>query len=242
MFRRIVMSTRVRILLVALVGVWLVTASEVRVAAVEPVPAKAFSVVCDDLCSQGASCWEECWLTQFEFDQDYPSTTCGDEGYDCCGNDVCDTLTEGCNVCQDDCGWVPSCESECIDDGDCDPGEICNSAKECIPAPSTPVYEDDETTCGGECTSNSDCCGFEVCSGDPGLKVCGIPSRTYCPSAPPCSGTLLGIPYSNCDFSDPNHCQYGAWPAYCDPGIDRCQFVESGYACPDVTTNICYAY
>ncbi len=163
------MRTRIQFVLLVAVGVWL--GGEDRITA------RFDSHVCEDKCSDGASCDAQCWRTQFEYDQDYPSTTCGAEGYSCCGDGACNPGNEGCNACTDDCGWVASCEVECNQNSDCDPGEVCNPTHECVPltwsqdGPQTPQ-------CGGSCTSNSDCCGNDLCIGAPGQKNCGIPSST----------------------------------------------------------------
>jgi hypothetical protein len=183
------------------------------------------------VCTDNPSCDAQCWRTQFEFDQDYPSTTCAEEEYICCGDNWCDVEEEGCNACEDDCGSVPDCTpNECNTHADCDPGEICNTRHECIEG-SHYVEPPTSPSCGGECTSNDDCCGLDVCLGAPGLKYCGIPSRTYCQNAPTCTTN------AQCDFStvcapDP------AAEAYCDPGINRCMFVQGGWGCVD-WTNIC---
>jgi hypothetical protein len=224
------MSTRNRILIIALVALWIGWPNQRTQA--------RSSHVCSDACGSGASCDAECWLTQFDFDQDNPSTTCGDQGYSCCGDGWCDNA-EGCNVCPDDCGYVSMCGT-CTDNSQCESGEICASSHECIPY-TPPQYVDDTPVCGGPCDNNGQCCGNDVCIGAPGQKYCGIPDHTYCPDSPPCSGTdTYGVSWENCNFE---HFCGGSFPldAYCDPGIDRCQFI-AGPDCPDInyeTLNVC---
>ena len=217
------MSTRNRLLIIAMVGLWLgwpYQATQARA-----------SHVCDDVCGSGASCDAECWLTQFDFDQDNPSTTCGDQNYSCCGDGWCDNA-EGCNVCPDDCGYVSTCGT-CTDNSQCESGEICASSHECIPY-TPPQHGDSTPTCGGSCDSNSQCCGNDVCIGAPGLKYCGIPDQTYCPDSPSCSSNL------ECWNQADLYCWFGYENIYCDPGIGRCQF-NLGPDCPDANfANVCY--
>src|SRR5678815_2605163 len=107
------MRLRKRLLFVALLGIWVGLANQGVAAANVP------SHVCDTVCANGATCDAECWLTQWDFDEDHPSTTCGNEGYDCCGDGSCNPQTEGCNACTDDCGYVPSCEPYCTSNAQC---------------------------------------------------------------------------------------------------------------------------
>ena len=219
------MHTRKRLLLLGFVGIWIAALSQ-SPAAVTP------ARLCDDLCGSGP-CDRECWATQFDFDQGYPATTCGDEGFECCGNGSCDPATEACNGCTADCGSVSSCESQCTTNDDCGSGEVCNSAHECVQ--SSPSVDGDKTPpCGGSCTKDSDCCGSDVCLGASGLKYCGIPQSTYCPDTQSCSSNL---DCSNWGDTDP-FCTSGYYDMYCDPGIGRCQFNQGGYGCPD-GLNIC---
>jgi hypothetical protein len=221
------MKTRKTFLVIVMAALWGGLANA-------PVSAKAFSHVCEDLCGTGAGCDATCWLTQYDFDQDFPSTTCGDQGYECCGDGFCNPIWEACNVCPTDCGYVSSCEEICLQHSDCDTGEVCNAAHECVPE-SGPQSGPSSPSCGGTCTSNSSCCGQDVCLGATGDKRCGIPGTTYCPSAPACSGSG----YSNCNFNNEIYCpEFGAWDAFCDPGINRCMFNEP-YDCVDISTNIC---
>ena len=80
------MLTRTRLVIVALVAVWTMSIYEVPVAARD-------SHVCSEVC-ESVSCGDECWLTQSDFDNDYPPTTCGNEGFPCCGDDICDSANE----------------------------------------------------------------------------------------------------------------------------------------------------
>lgn len=229
------MSIRNRIVIIALISLWLGWPHQ-------SAQARA-SHVCSDACGNGASCDSECWLTQFDFDQGNPSTTCGAQDYSCCGDGWCD-YAEGCNVCPEDCGYQNYCPPPpigCGPDNPCPPGESCNGAHECVTPPpeQTPPSK---PACGGTCTSTSQCCGNDVCQGlEGGPKVCAIPETDYCPDAPACSGMdEYGVEWTNCDFT--KFCG-GSLPldAYCDPGIDRCQFIE-GPVCPDInyaTLNVC---
>jgi hypothetical protein len=153
------------------------------------------------VCSGSPSCTAECWLTQFEFDNDYPSTTCEGAGFsDCCGNDECNPSTESCNVCWGDCNYVSYCPFECLATSQCAYGEVCNAAGECVETPSPDTGGGSHPPCGGECSKNSDCCGTDVCLGSSGGY--------------------------DCDFS--NLCglfTMTAEPMFSDPGIGRCQFV-----------------
>jgi hypothetical protein len=226
------MRSRHRVLFFALLMLWVVGSG--------PRGAGAYSShVCDELCTNGANCEAECWRTQFEFDQAYPSTTCGNEGYDCCGNGECNPGVEACNVCPSDCGYVSGCSSpECYSNNQCGYGEVCNAARECVPSTPGQSPPSPHPPCGGSCTSNSDCCGADVCLGGPGpsQKYCGIPETTYCPSAPECSSNL------DCNFAE--HCDEhteNTRAAFCDPGIWRCMFIQ-GFDCPDTDgagKNVC---
>ena len=222
------MQTRKRLLLVALVGLWFGMATQ-------GTAAPRVLHVCEDLCVGAASCGQECWRTQFEFDQDYPSTTCGDEGFECCGNGMCNAGPEGCGVCSDDCA-PETCDNECDDDSDCDEGENCNAAHQCVP---DSPYVDGPTTpaCGGSCTNSSQCCGTDQCNFGSGGGKCGIPNREYCPNSPPCYGYWNGQPYENCTVT----CSVGSpIDMYCDPGTNRCMFNE-GFECPQFgsSPNVC---
>ena len=213
------MATRNRILIVALVGVWLAWPHQVA-------QARA-SHVCSDACGSGASCDTECWLTQFDFDQDNPSTTCGDQSYSCCGDGWCDSV-EACNVCPDDCGYVDTCQTQCTSNSQCPSGDICTPSRECVPYTPPQPPPPGKPYCGGPCDTQGQCCGNDVCIGDPGQKYCGIPATTYCDSAPSCGSKddcvnwLLGLGI---------YCSNGYRELFCDPGIDRCEF-NWGFDCP----------
>ena len=219
------MQTRKRLLLIALVGIWFGMATQ-------GTAAPRVLHVCEDLCVNAASCGQECWLTQWEFDQDYPSTTCGDEGFDCCGDGTCNAGPEGCSVCPDDCGYESCPAPECYTNADCDyPDEVCNASRECV---DVSQVEDGPNTpeCGGSCTNSSQCCGTDQCNGAQGSGKCGVPSRDYCPNAPPCYGYWNGQPYQNCTFTDTLQCgSPQTVDLYCDPGTNRCMFNE-GFDCP----------
>jgi len=213
------MQRRKRLLLVALVGLWFGMLTEDAVVA-------RSSHVCEELCG-GVTCESECWLTQFEYDNEYPSTTCAAEGFPCCGDDVCSAGNEGCGVCVDDCG-DETCPStpECYDHDDCDYGYVCNAARECV---LSGPYVDGPTTpaCGGACTKNSDCCGNEVCLGYPGLQFCGIKAKSYCQNSFSCQD------HDDCADHGEDMCPGGTpLDSFCDPGIGRCQFNEQAM-CPE---------
>ena len=158
--------------------------------------------VCDDVCD-GASCDSECWLTQFDYDNNNPSTSCGDQGYSCCGDGVCDTGSEFCGSCQDDCGYSESCGNSCVWNFQCSSGQVCNSSHQCVvPAPHVGGG-------GTTCANKTDCQGNDVCA----ETDCAIPHDDYCPDSPDCT-------FSACPSGQ-----------FCDPGIYRCQYVDSP-ACP----------
>lgn len=160
------------------------------------------SHVCEDACV-GASCDAECWTTQFEYDNEYPSTTCGAQSYSCCGDGVCDTGTEYCSSCQDDCGTSPSCDTECTWTFQCGGGLVCNSSHQCVvPTPNLGGYN-------SSCANKTDCQGNTVCA----EVDCAIPNNNYCPGSPSCQ-------YTPCPGGQ-----------YCDPAIVRCQYVN-GTGCP----------
>jgi hypothetical protein len=214
------MQKRNRLLLLVLLGIWFGLVNG------KVLEARDASHVCDEICGSGASCDQECWLTQFDFDQDYPSTTCGDQDYSCCGDGACDPATEGCNACPDDCGYVDQCPGLCYITSQCPSGDVCNSAHECVPY--TGGQGGNHTPpCGGSCTNDHDCCGSDMCIGSPGQMYCAIPSSTYCPDSPSCT--------SNYDCDSTSWCggmAMSAYDSYCDPGIGRCQWNDWGYGCP----------
>ena len=227
------MQTRKRLLLIALVGVWFGMATQ-------GAAAPRVLHVCEDLCVGAASCGQECWLTQWDFDQDHPSTTCGDEGFDCCGDGTCNSGPEGCGACEEDCGSYSCPDPECNVPGDCDTGETCNSDHECVPI-SVWTYGPNTPACGGACTSNNQCCGADLCQGSPGLKYCAAPSTTMCSDAPPCYGSFNGQTYTNCT---PDCTGMGILnipkDMYCDPGTNKCMF-NQGTTCPQMSggQNVC---
>lgn len=222
------MQTRTRIVLVAAVWCWIYGLGTT------PTVAARSSHVCDELCGSGASCDAECWLSQFDYDQDYPPTSCGAEGYECCGDGWCDPSTEGCNGCPDDCGYVPngcSVPVECTTFASCPnyPDEICNSAHQCVPWGNGGEHP---PQCPGSCTTDANCCGSDKCIGDPGLKYCGTPAREFCQESPSCSS-----PQDCTIWSNGILCQdgYHHRPLFCNPGTNRCEYVE-GPDCPDINS------
>lgn len=175
----------------------------------------------NEACGSGTDCDEECWLRQADFDNGNPSTTCADEGYDCCGDGWCEVDEEGSSVCQEDCGAVTSCTPppvRCDDDGDCGTGQSCNPAGECV-TPGDPEDGEHTPPCGGECEDNGDCCGNEVCMGDAVQKSSAIPESTYCPDPESCDSNL------DCEiWASQFICVSWHRDVFCDPGIGRCQF------------------
>jgi len=91
------MKNCTRFLLLCLLGLFLSSPRQQTVTAMA-------SHVCGEICTDGvASCDQECWVTQHDFDVGNPSTTCGDQGYECCGNAMCEAQ-ESCSICPADCG------------------------------------------------------------------------------------------------------------------------------------------
>ncbi len=167
-----------------------------------PVAAKDSSHVCSEAC-EAVSCDQECWLTQFDFDNDYPSTTCGDESYSCCGDGVCDAGTEFCFSCTEDCNETSGsvCSDECSDSSQCASGEDCNAMHECVvPAPNNNGNGDTS------CSNKNDCYAPDACmaSGD-----CALPWKDECSGGTSCANTA--------------YCQglFGSG-SYCNPGNNRC--------------------
>ena len=190
------------------------------------------SHVCSEVCGAGGSCGQECWLTQYDFDNDNPSTTCSDEGYECCGDGVCEPSAEGCNSCTDDCDYVDSCQGACYSDAQCASGQKCNAARECVWAPGQQPSES-RTYCGGSCSSKSDCCGADVCLGSPGQKYCAIPSTIYCSSGHSCSSN------SECaSWAGSLNCTNGAKTLFCNPGSGMCE-INDEPACATGSSEVC---
>lgn len=190
------MLTRTRLLMVAVVSLWAVSLHQMPLAARD-------SPVCEELCAS-VSCDEECWLTQFAFDNGYPPTTCGDEGYACCGDGVCDSSIEYCGSCTEDCGGGPTCESECVYDFNCSSGEVCNSSHQCVsPAPNNSGNEGDTS-----CSNKGNCYEPDACmdSGE-----CAIPHKDECDGGYACPNTEWCV--SNVNLN-----------SYCDPGNNRCMY------------------
>lgn len=140
------MQTRNRLVLALLVGLWTAIMGQRSVVAMG-------ANTCDEICAGGAYCSQECWLTQFDFDQDYPPTTCGDQSYSCCGDGMCDTSSEACGICTADCGEPSTCgPAFCTNNSDCASGEACNSQHKCVAvAPNTDNDPD------GPCRDNNAC-------------------------------------------------------------------------------------
>jgi hypothetical protein len=186
------MGSRKRLLMLLMVAFWVANLNRVVQA----------SHLCEDVCG-ATSCDSECWLTQFDYDNEYPSTTCGEQSYSCCGDEVCDTGAEYCGTCIGDCLESPTCGTDCTYNFQCGSGEVCNSSHQCV-IPSPHVGGG-----GTTCSVKHDCQGNDVCV----ETDCAIPHLDYCPNS--------------------QDCQYTACPSgqYCDPGIVRCQYVDSP-GCP----------
>jgi hypothetical protein len=187
------MDTRRRLLL-AMVAIWFMFQHrEVR----------AFeSKVCEDICAE-STCDHECWLTQFDYDNSYPSTTCGDQGFSCCGDGFCDTVHEYCGSCADDCydADAASCDSECVYSFNCASGEVCNPSHQCVvPAPNSGGSGD--TSCSGKNNCNApDAC---VSPGE-----CVLPHKDECDGGYSCPNTAW--------------CETNVKPdSYCNPGNNKC--------------------
>lgn len=189
------MHPRKRLLFFALLGIWFMFANQPTVAA------KESNKVCDEVCGSGTRCDHECWLTQFDFDQDYPSTTCEAESYACCGDGVCDPAND-CFSCTVDCGEPEGaeCAGVCDDDSQCDSGEFCNAMHGCtLPSPNNGGIDPG-------CSNKNDCFAPDACmtSGE-----CVLPWKDECSGGTACTTT------SQCHyiFND---------DTYCNPGNNRC--------------------
>jgi len=157
------MQTRKRLFLVALLGIWIAVLNR-------PANAAALDeggVLCEESCGQGNACDHECWLTQFDFDQEYPPTTCGEQSYSCCGDGVCDSAFEG--GCSDDCGTPNGTCGVCdlINQTGCSTGQVCNIEECCVTpggnGPSTPVNPRNPICYDSTCDTDSDCCPGDHC-------------------------------------------------------------------------------
>ena len=193
------MDLRKRILLAAMVACWIGVMNRGIQA----------SHVCSDVCD-GASCDQECWLTQFDYDNEYPSTTCGDQSYSCCGDGVCDSASEYCGSCTSDCGGSPSCGTECTWSWECAGGQVCNGSHDCVtPAPNN------SGSGATECSNKGDCYAPDACMSD---GECSIPHKDECEDGYPC-------------FSLQDCLGYYLYNTYCNPGNNRCMY-ESQPGCP----------
>jgi len=192
------MQSQRRILLVFMVGFWMALMNRGVQA----------SHICQDACD-GAACDAECWLTQFDFDNEYPPTTCGEQSYSCCGDGTCDSGSEYCGSCLSDCGGSPTCESECTWSFQCGTGEVCNSSHQCV----LPASNSGET--GTSCSNKGDCYTPDACmsSGE-----CAIPHSDECDEGYSCPNT----PWCRVNVSN---------YSYCNPGNNKCMW-ESQPGCP----------
>ena len=124
---------------------------------------------CEELCNSSTDCNTPCYVDQFHFDQDQP-TTCYEFGtYDvnaCCGDGLCSGPDE-----------IESCSADCTDNscGDCDIASDCpNEDQMCVHGCCvSPCDGDDcdgqERSCEGEtyCVTSADCCeADEICLRD----------------------------------------------------------------------------
>jgi hypothetical protein len=193
------MGTRRKLVIFGLVALWAMVVNQA------PVAARETSHVCSEACD-AVSCDQECWLTQFDFDNEYPSTTCGAESYACCGDGICDAANEPCFNCPDDCTDPPGaeCDPECDDPSDCPSQDYtCNGFGQCVPP--APNNEDNGTTCSnrGNCYASDAC----MASGD-----CALPWKDECSDNDPCMNTAQ-CQTRNLD----SH-------VYCNPGNNRCMY------------------
>ncbi len=220
------MERRKRLLLLALVGVWFGMATEGGAIVRD-------SHVCSEMCeARTCEAQTECWLTQFEWENEYPSTTCEAQGYGCCGDGFCSGV-EACGECEVDCGGQTCPIPQCTYHTDCDYGYVCNANHECVL--SGPYVEPPGgPACGGSCETNANCCGNDLCMGEPGNpnKYCAIPATNFCGSSPSCTY------HSDCqEWVNGVSCPGAKKKVYCDPGLGRCQFNYEA-ACPD-SSNVC---
>jgi hypothetical protein len=215
------MGTRTRIVLIALVGLWVRFGGP---AAAARVP----SMLCDDVCTGEVDCDATCFATQMDLENGWPTTTCQDynPSADCCGDGMCGT-DERCTGCVDDCGDHAFCEYTCTYNSDCDPGYVCNAARQCVVNPDESNDESLENPpgrCDGTCTYYGDCCGTDRCYNG----KCAAPTTDECSDAPSCttSNDCWGVEIWDA-------CGGPYYAMYCDPGIGRCQFLDWGYGCVD---------
>jgi hypothetical protein len=193
------MEARKRILLLLMAAFWVVVMNRGVQAA----------HVCGDVCD-GASCDAECWATQFDYDNNYPSTTCGAQNYSCCGDGVCDSGSEYCGSCTEDCGSSPTCASECTWSFQCAIGEVCNPSHQCVvPAPNN------GGTGASSCSNKGDCYTPDACmsSGE-----CAIPHSDECDAGYSCS---------NSEWCSENIVSN----SYCNPGNNKCMYTDQP-GCP----------
>lgn len=182
---------------------------------------------CDEVCSS-SDCGSTCYIDQFAFDQDDP-TTCLDFGtYDidswCCGDAICsDVAGENSDTCTDDCGGPIAQEPVCGSNG-CELGENCaNCSADCgVCSVVTSCNNNDNCEPGetkscpdcqisGFCKHNSDCPATNgntyVCVNDT-CVLNDLPGySTTCGSEVDCTSGY------KCDYSDQYVCPY--WLPHC---------------------------
>jgi hypothetical protein len=141
--------------------------------------ARAFGMIppfCDETCGGTVDCNTECYVDQFHFDQDQP-TSCyvyGDYAMPCCGDGLCDATSE-VGTCNQDCGTPGSGCGECVPGypNACGSGSVCDSGGCCVTIPNCPGSSND--SCGNDppkpsppcfdsyCYQQSDCCSGDYC-------------------------------------------------------------------------------
>ncbi len=179
------MSTKTKVVFLIAVSWWLLVGRHGEVYGWTGDQAVQF---CDTVCGSTTDCNESCYVDQFHFDQDQP-TTCfeyGDYAIPCCGDGICDIGSgQEMGSCNDDCGSSCSLDDSCAEcdpeaQTGCDSGEICNNDGYCVPAPYC-----DASGCGNPreppecyedfCNSDNDCCSGDFCFGNVdgfGMGIC----------------------------------------------------------------------
>lgn len=134
----------------------------------------------------------------------------------------------------------------CINDGQCDPGEACNSNGQCASC-DTPCQSDQPGTCQGstpyclngccrECIGSADCTGGQVCvSGTCGAEPDCTNDPAICPQGWACEAGRCKQPTQNgaaCNVNDPTSCPFGQT---CQPtdqsGNGTCSAAGGGLGC-----------
>jgi hypothetical protein len=206
---------------------------------------------CSDVCPS-STCDSSCYETQFDYDNDNP-TTCfnfgsWDQDYSCCGDGQCTAGENGSN-CNVDCH---------CGDGVCNSGETCNTC----PSDCT-CNGGSGTRCGvgscvcdgycdtahGETVSNcpEDCNGGHVCGDgtceDTEVGGAGTPYNNNCNPDLETNTNECEYCAIDCDGCDPGYC----WPQLCDSAkpwkckaCHDCSDCPSGYYCAGAGSDAAY--